>query len=193
MHRGHFAVKEAVFPFLKFPGCDVLLGPEMRSTGEVMGISDDFGLAYAKSQLGAGNGLPTEGCVFLSVKDADKAKTVELGHRLIDMGFSILATEGTHEFFAENDIPSEMIQKLQEGRPNILDAITNGEIHLVVNTPIGKKSQWDDSYIRKSAIKYKIPYITTLAAANAAAEGITALRQDGSEVHSLQEHHSRLQ
>lgn len=185
----HFGVKEAVFPFNMFPEVDPVLGPEMRSTGEVLGLAHSFGLAFYKAELAAGQKLPTEGTVLITVSDADKAGILEAARQFHTLGFKILATTGTHEFLKRHDIPSEWIRKVSEGRPNIVDAIKNGEIHLVINTPAGKFSEHDDSYIRKAAIKYKLPYITTTAAALAAAKGIAAFRKGQETVQSLQEYH----
>jgi len=185
----HFGVKEAVFPFNMFPEVDPVLGPEMRSTGEVLGLAHSFGLAFYKAELAAGQKLPTEGTVLITVSDADKAGILESARQFHTLGFKILATGGTHEFLKRHDIPSEWIRKVSEGRPNIVDAIKNGEIHLVINTPAGKFSEHDDSYIRKAAIKYKLPYITTTAAALAAAKGIAAFREGQETVQSLQEYH----
>jgi len=186
----HFGVKEAVFPFNMFPEVDPLLGPEMRSTGEVLGMADSFGLAFFKAQDAAKQPLPCEGTVLITVAERDRPEVLEAARQFADLGFLIRATRGTHAFLSESGIGSELILKMQEGRPNIVDAITNGEIQLVVNTPSGKLSQYDDSYIRKAAIKYKIPYITTLAAAVAAARGIGAYRQSRGEVRSLQAYHA---
>ena len=186
----HFGVKEAVFPFNMFPEVDPLLGPEMRSTGEVLGIADSYGLAYFKAQEAAKQLLPTEGTVLITVSEKDRPAVASVARDFAELGFRIKATRGTHEFLASQGIESELILKMHEGRPNIADGITNGEIHLVVNTPVGKLSQYDDSYIRKTAIKYKVPYITTLAAAAAAAKGIAAYREHGSGVRSLQDHHA---
>ena len=186
----HFGVKESVFPFNMFPEVDPRLGPEMRSTGEVLGMADSFGLAFFKSQEAANQRLPIEGTVLITVSERDRPAVLEVAKRFHDLGFKIRATEGTHRFLAEHSIPSERILKLHEGRPNILDAITNREIHLIINTPSGKKGQYDDSYIRKAAIKHKVPYITTLAAAVAAAKGIAACRQGHGRVKSLQRYHA---
>jgi carbamoyl-phosphate synthase large subunit len=185
----HFGVKEAVFPFNMFPEVDPVLGPEMRSTGEVLGMAESFGLAFYKAEEAAGSRLPTEGTVLMSVSDPDKPPLVEIATRFKKLGFEIMATRGTHEFLTKNGIEAKPIDKMHEGRPNIVDAITNREIHLVVNTPIGKLGKHDDSYIRKAAIKYKVPYITTIAAALAAVKGIEAYRQGRGEVKSLQEYH----
>ena len=188
----HYGVKEAVFPFPMYHEVDPVLGPEMRSTGEVLGLADSFGLAFYKAQEGAKQLLPIEGTVLMSVSSQDRPAVRKVARKFADLDFKILATEGTCGFLTENDIPAEPIKKLYEGRPNILDAITNGDIHLVVNTPVGKLSQHDDSYIRKAAIKHKIPYITTLSAAEAAAEGIAAQRAGGGKIQSLQEYHASI-
>jgi carbamoyl-phosphate synthase large subunit len=188
----HYGVKEAVFPFPMFPEVDPVLGPEMRSTGEVLGMAGGFGLAFYKAEEAAKSCLPTEGTVLISVCSPDHQAALAPAQRFQEMGFRILATEGTHAFLTANGVNSESIKKLTEGRPNILDAITNREIQLVINTPVGRLSQHDDSYIRKAAIKYKVPYITTIAAARAAADGIAAFRAGRSEVKSLQEYHASL-
>lgn len=188
----HFGVKEAVFPFNMFPEVDPILGPEMRSTGEVLGIADSFGLAYYKAQEATRSSLPTAGTVLLSVTDGDKPAALETARQFAANGFDILATAGTYKFLQENGIQCQVIKKMYEGRPNIVDGITNKIINLVINTPSGKRSQHDDSYIRKAAIKYKVPYITTMAAALASAAGITAYKekQGGSSgLKSLHEYH----
>lgn len=189
----HFGVKEAVFPFNMFPEVDPVLGPEMRSTGEVLGIADSFGRAFYKTEEATQTPLPTEGTVLISVAEKDRPAVLEVAREFAKLGFKIKATRGTHQFLTSQNIEAELINKLQEGRPNIVDAIMNREIQLVVNTPIGKSSQQDDSYIRKTAIKYKVPYITTLAAALASAKGIAAHRENPGGVKSLQEYHAELQ
>jgi carbamoyl-phosphate synthase large subunit len=186
----HFGVKEAVFPFNMFPEVDPLLGPEMRSTGEVLGMADSFGLAFYKAQEAAQQVLPCEGTVLITVSEADRPAVLEVARQFHQLGFKILATLGTHKFLADKGIPAEHVLKLHEGRPNIVDIIKNREIHLVVNTPGGKLSKFDDSYIRKAAIKYKVPYITTLAGALAAARGIAAARRQQHQVRSLQSYHA---
>ncbi|MGB2814782.1 MAG: carbamoyl-phosphate synthase large subunit [Dehalococcoidales bacterium] len=188
----HYGVKEAVFPFNMYPEVDPVLGPEMRSTGEVLGIADSFGLAFFKAEVAAQQLLPLDGTVLMTVSPKDRPAVYEVAAQFAQLGFKIKATQGTHEFLASRGVPSEMILKMHEGRPNIADGITNGEIQLVINTPSGKLSQYDDSYIRKAAIKYKVPYITTLAAAMAAAKGITAYRQVKAGVKSLQRYHSEI-
>ncbi len=187
----HVGVKEAVFPFKMFPEVDPTLGPEMKSTGEVLGIADTFGLAFFKSQEGAGQKLPAHGTVLISVKQKDKKEILAVAKYLQSVGFKILATDDTHKFLSANGVNSSFIKKVHEGRPNIVDAIHNKEINLIINTPIGKNSKYDDSYIRKAAIKYMIPYITTAAAAESVAEGIKAYLQKkkGMTVKSLQEYH----
>ncbi len=188
----HFGVKEAVFPFNMFPEVDPLLGPEMRSTGEVLGMADSFGPAYYKALEAAQQRLPIEGTVLITVSDRDKQEALQVARRFESLGFKIKATRGTYRFFSQNGVQVDPIDKMHEGRPNIVDAIKNKEIKLVINTPSGKLSKYDDSYIRKAAIKYKVPYITTLAAAIAAARGIEALKQRESDVKSLQSYHSNI-
>jgi carbamoyl-phosphate synthase large subunit len=185
----HFGVKEAVFPFNMFPGVDPLLGPEMRSTGEVLGLADSYGLAFFKSQEATQTSLPLEGTVLITIADRDKDKILECARNFHDMKFNIMATDGTKRFLEAHGIECEYIRKVHEGRPNIVDAIKNGVINLVVNTPAGKQSEYDDSYIRKSAIRYKVPYITTTSAALAATKGIRDRRTGAYKVKSLQEYH----
>ncbi len=185
----HFGVKEAVFPFNMFPEVDPLLGPEMRSTGEVLGLADSFGLAFFKAQEATQQALPFEGTVLITVAEKDRPAGLEVAKRFDKLGFKIKATAGTHKFLADNGIETEVIRKMHEGRPNIVDGIKNNEIHLVVNTPSGRLGKHDDSYIRKAAIKHKVPYITTIAAAVAAAKGIAAYRQGHGRVKSLQQYH----
>ena len=189
----HFGVKEAVFPFNMFHEVDPVLGPEMRSTGEVLGIADSFGLAFFKAQEATQTILPSSGTVLISVREQDRPAVFEVSQKFADLGFKILATKGTNKFLTENGIYSEEIKKLHEGRPNILDSITTNEIQLIINTPIGKDSNQDDSYIRKAAIKHKIPYITTLAAALASAKGIeayNAAHENKDRVKHLQDYHA---
>jgi len=186
----HFGVKEAVFPFYMFPEVDPVLGPEMRSTGEVLGMADTYGLAFFRAQEAASSTLPHEGTVLLTVSEHDRHGALEVARRFIELGFRIRATEGTRAFLAEHGLDAELILKVHEGRPNIADAIRNREINLVVNTPAGRLSIHDDSYIRKAAIQYKVPYITTTAAAIAAAKGIAARRGGKGEMRSLQEYHA---
>ncbi len=188
----HFGVKEAVFPFKMFPEVDPLLGPEMRSTGEVLGLADSFGLAFFKAQEATQETLPSAGTVLITVAKQDKTYITETAKQFADMGFKILATEGTCQFLTKKGIPAKPVLKVYEGRPNIIDCIKNKEIQLIINTPIGKQSQHDDSYIRKAAIKYKIPYITTATAAAATAKGIAAKLKRDADVKSLQEYHAEI-
>jgi carbamoyl-phosphate synthase large subunit len=185
----HVGVKEAVFPFNMFPEVDPVLGPEMKSTGEVLGIAESFGMAYWKAQE-AINPLPTKGTVLITVAKPDRSSLGEVARQFIKAGFKIMATEGTHAFLASCGVVSEHILKEHEGRPNVTDAIKNKEIQLVINTPSGKLSKYDDSYLRKAAIKYKVPYITSLTAAMAAARGINAYCAGKSAVKSIQQYHA---
>jgi carbamoyl-phosphate synthase large subunit len=185
----HVSVKEAVFPFDRFPEVDVLLGPEMKSTGEVMGIDDDFGKAFAKSQLAAGQHLPTGGSVFVSVKDADKDEANSFVHQLHDLGFDFLATRGTSRSLQDAGIANRLVKKIAEGRPNVTDRIKNGEIRLVINTPSGKESAGSSRIIRRTVLRYGLPYATTLAGACAMASGIEAMIKRGLTVRSLQDFH----
>lgn len=191
----HFGVKEAVFPFNMFPEVDPVLGPEMRSTGEVLGLADTFGLAFYKAQEAARLTLPEHGTVLISVADRDKPYALEVAREFAKLGFGIKATRGTQQYLVSNGIKAEAIDKIYEGRPNIVDSIMNKEIHLIINTPIGKRSQNDDSYIRKTAIKYKIPHITTMAAALASAKGIAAYKENGGKdsVKALQSYHKGIE
>lgn len=184
--RDHIAVKEAVFPFARFPGVDTLLGPEMRSTGEVMGLDYDYAVAFAKSQLGAGSALPTGGTVFVSMRDADKAGIVDSMRRLEALGFKIIATTGTQRFLAEQGIACAKINKVLEGRPHIVDAIKNGEVQLVFNTTEGARALGDSRSMRRAALLQKVPYYTTLAGAVAASLGIEAYKTGTLEVRPLQ-------
>lgn len=181
-------VKAPVFPFVKFPDEDVVLGPEMKSTGEVMGVGPHFGIAFAKALTGAGMNLPLEGSVFISVNDTDKQALAPIASELHQLGFHLVATDGTHRFLAENSIPAKKIYKVNEGRPNIADALINGDIQMVINTPFGKVSHYDESAIRKKAIRMGIPCITNLAGAEAAVEGIKALRKGALSVYALQDY-----
>jgi len=185
----HFGVKEAVFPFSMFQEVDPLLGPEMRSTGEVLGMADTFGLAYFKAQEAAQPALPSNGTVLITISEHDRSAVIEVARQFATLGFKIKCTEGTHHFLKGHGVDSEHILKIYEGRPNIVDSIKNGEINLVINTPSGKLSKYDDSYIRKSAIRYKVPYITTLAAGIAAARGVRAIQCGHGIVKSLQDYH----
>ncbi len=189
----YYGVKEAVFPFNMFQEVDPVLGPEMRSTGEVLGLSRFYGEAFFKAQEATQTKLPLEGTVLITVNDKDKPEVVELAREFAETGFRILASKHTFELIREAGIEAEMVNKLQEGRPNILDLITNGKIDLIVNTPIGQEKMADDSYLRKAAIKKKIPYMTTMAAAKATVSGIKSLKKPGcGEVKSLQQLHSEI-
>jgi carbamoyl-phosphate synthase large subunit len=186
----HVSVKEAVFPFNRFPGVDTVLGPEMKSTGEVMGIDQDFGMAFAKSQMAANASLPLKGTVFVTVKNKDKRSVIFIAKRLTDMGFKLLATQGTAQALASNGMEVTVVRKVHEGRPNVVDLIKNGEVHLIMNTPAGKGPRSDDFQIRRTAVVYGIPCITTLSACAAAANGIEALKKREMKVKSLQEYHN---
>jgi carbamoyl-phosphate synthase large subunit len=188
----HFGVKEAVFPFNMFPEVDPILGPEMRSTGEVLGMADSFPLAFFKAEQAANQTLPSQGAVLITVTDPDKPAIVPIAKEFQKLGFKIKATEGTYRLLTDKGIKAERIFKMHEGRPNIIDAIKNREIQLIINTPAGKLGKYDDSYIRKAAITYKIPYITTTAAAAASVKGIAAARTGDSPVRSLQSYHSAI-
>ncbi|CDO58728.1 Carbamoyl-phosphate synthase large chain [Candidatus Phaeomarinobacter ectocarpi] len=182
----HIAVKEAVFPFARFPGVDTILGPEMRSTGEVMGLDTSFGVAFAKSQLGGGTTVPEEGTAFVSMKDGDKERIIEPARQLCEMGFKIVATSGTARLLEENNVPVTRINKVLEGRPHIVDAITNGEVQLVFNTTEGAQALSDSASLRRAALQNKVPYYTTLSGAMAATRAIAAMRRDELQVASLQ-------
>ncbi len=187
----YYGVKEAVMPFNMFPEVDPVLGPEMRSTGEVLGLAPTVGEAYVKAEEGAKAELPLEGTVLISVNDRDKAEVVDVAKLFKDANFNILATGKTFELIKEAGIEAEKVNKVYEGRPNIVDLMTNGKIQLIVNSPVGKASIHDDSYLRKNAIKNRIPYITTMAAAKSAAAGINYVLKNGDEdVKSIQEWHS---
>jgi carbamoyl-phosphate synthase large subunit len=180
------AVKEAVLPFNKFD-VDIILGPEMRSTGEVMGLDESFGMAFAKAAISAGSPLPTGGTLCVTVNDRDKATVTPIIRRFHDLGFRVLATAGTHRYLRARGIPSQPVFKVGEGRPNIVDLMISGEIQLLINTPLGKKSQYDDYAMRRMAITRKVPYCTTLSAASAACDAAIALRSRVHEVKSLQD------
>ncbi|MEC8688563.1 MAG: carbamoyl-phosphate synthase large subunit [Cyanobacteriota bacterium] len=185
------SIKEAVLPFRRFPGADTVLGPEMRSTGEVMGSADSFGMAYAKAELGAGEALPTSGRVFLSTHDRDKAALVPVAARLIELGFDLIATSGTAKALSEAGLNVESVLKVHEGRPNIEDLIRSNQVQLVINTPIGRQAAHDDKYLRRAALDYAVPTVTTLAGARAAVEAISALQnQPTLTIHALQDVHA---
>ena len=185
----YFCVKESVFPFSRFPGVDTLLGPEMSSTGEVMGIDDDFGMAFAKSQMAAGQILPLTGGVLFSVKGPDKAATVPLARDFQEEGYKLYATGGTAAYLRENGLAVTRVPKIREGRPNIIDLIKSQEIHLLINTPEGRYTPADSYSIRRATLEYNIPYTTTLAAARATLDSIRAMKRGKLEVKSLQEYH----
>jgi len=187
----HVAVKESVFPFNRFPGVDPVLGPEMKSTGEVMGIDREFGLAFAKAEIAAGTILPLKGNVFISVKDRDKRAVVFIAKKLVDLGFKILATKGTAKVLEKNGIEVTTVQKVHEGRPNIVDLMKNKEIHLLINTPSGKKPKTDQISIRAYAVMNSIPIITTISGAQAAVNGIESLIKKEVSVRSLQEYQKK--
>jgi len=189
----HYGVKEAVLPFNMFPEVDPVLGPEMRSTGEVLGMADSFELAYYKAQEATQTSLPSSGTVLISVNDSDKSDALEVARKFLKIGFKIRATEGTCKFLKDNGIDCEHIKKIFEGRPNIADCIANKELNLIINTPMTKLSEFDDSYIRKISIKHKVPYITTMTAALASAKGIAAYIENSllePRKKSLQEYHA---
>lgn len=189
-HVEYFSVKEAVLPFNKFPGCEIRLGPEMRSTGEVMGIDPDAGLAFAKSQAAAGATLPTRGGVFISINDVDKPKFIPIARQLLEMGFHLYATDGTHRFLQKNGIAGAMLNKIKEGRPNIIDYVINGQIQLVINTFSGPQGRPDEQAIRTLVISRGIPLMTTISAARAGVEGIAAMRDQKVTLKCIQEYHA---
>ncbi len=191
----HVAVKEAVFPFIKLPGVDPILGPEMKATGEVMGIDYDFGLAYYKAELAAGMRLPLEGTVFISVKKEDRGKVLPIAKKLEDMGFKILATTGTAGFLREQGVKAEITLKVSEGRPNVIDEIINGRIDFIINTPSGKRGKTEGFLIRRAAVDHNVPYITTISGAIAVVRAIESLRRagmDGVTVKAIQEYHDEI-
>ena len=189
----YYGVKEAVFPFNMFQEVDPVLGPEMRSTGEVLGLSASYGEAFYKAQEATQSTLPLSGTVLISVNKRDKVESVEVAKKLYNDGFKILATGDTYVRITEAGIPAEKVKKLDEGRPNVLDIITNNQVDLIVNSPVGKDSKTDDSYLRKAAIKAKVPYITTMAAALATADGIHKVKTSvNDDIKSLQELHNEI-
>ena len=189
----YVGVKEAVFPFNMFPEVDPVLGPEMRATGEVMGLAETFGLAFYKAQESAGYKLPLEGNVLLTVASKDRENLLPIAKKIESLGFNIFATEGTSQFLNDQGIKNALIKKLHEGRPNISDAIKNNELHLIINTPIGKDSKHDDSYIRMMAIQRKVPYVTSIAAAGVTIEGIEETKNSKALPMALQEYHALLE
>ncbi|HET9130645.1 MAG TPA: ATP-grasp domain-containing protein, partial [Terriglobia bacterium] len=185
----HISVKEAVFPFAKFPQTPVFLGPEMRSTGEVMGISGNFGEAISKSQMGAGNTLPNSGRVFVSVNDSDKNEiTLDIVRGFLNLGFSLVATEGTAKFLNDNAVTTNRIFKVGEGRPNVVDMVKNGDIQLIINTPLGESSRYDEYSIGWAALEHKVAYVSTLSAAATAVKGIESQQNGTLTVKSVQEY-----
>ena len=186
----HIAVKEAVFPFDRFHGVDTILGPEMKSTGEVMGIDEDFGLAFGKSQTACGNKIPLSGKIFISLKDKDKPASVPIVKKLLELGLSVIATRGTAKYLKENGIEVEVINKVREGRPHIVDLIKNKEIHFVINTVSGSQAQKDSFSIRQSAIQYRIPFTTTISGATAVVNAIEKLKTREIHIKSIQEYHA---
>ena len=184
----YFAVKESVLPFRKFPGADIMLGPEMKSTGEVMGLYKDFGLAFAKSQEAAGNNLPRSGSVFISVKNSMRRNIIFMAKMISSMGFKIFASEGTWRVLSSNGINVKMVPKIGEGKPDIIDLIKANDINLVINVPAGKKSQMDSKPIRSAAVSQGIPYITTLEGAQAAISGMDSTERTGFSVKPIQEY-----
>jgi carbamoyl-phosphate synthase large subunit len=186
-----FYVKSPVFPFVKFPGVDPVLGPEMHSTGEVMGVGESFGEAYAKAMIGAGLELPREGTAFISVNDGDKGQAAVLARKLLRLGFKLVATFGTAARLSEVGLPVENVFKVNEGRPNVVDFIKRGEIDLIINTPLGRVSHFDEQAIRRAALQYNVPCVTTMTGAHAMVEAITAReRQTEITVYSLQALHA---
>src|SRR5437879_9187982 len=186
----HFSVKEAVFPFLRYQGVDISLGPEMKSTGEVMGMDVDLGLAYAKSQMAAPPPLPKKGNVFISVKDSDKDAVMPVAREFVKLGFGIIATSGTATALAKAKIKVKKVFKLREGRPNVLDRVKNGDINFIINTPSGKIPRQDEVSIRNAYLTQKILIMTTVRAAQASANGIRSLQKSKVHVRSLQEYHA---
>jgi carbamoyl-phosphate synthase large subunit len=191
VEMSYVAVKEAVFPFTKLPNVDTVLGPEMRSTGEVMGIADSFGWAFAKAQIAADGALPTSGVIMVTVNDSDKPTVTPIVRRFHEMGFSLIATEGTARHLQKRGIPCQKVLKVWEGRPNAVDLIVTGQIQLLINTPLGKYSQRDDYELRRAALMYRVPYTTTMSAASAACDAAIALRSSHGDVLSLQERYQR--
>ena len=185
-----FYIKTPVFPFVKFPGVDPILGPEMRSTGEVMGVAENFGGAFLKAQLGAGARLPKEGAVFISVNDGDKAEVVNLARELHEMGFRLVATRGTQKRIESAGLSCDFVNKVNEGRPNIADLVKSKQVDLIINTPLGRTSFYDERAIRRAAMQYSVPCITTMTGATATVAAIRALKEEELHVSSLQEYHA---
>jgi carbamoyl-phosphate synthase large subunit len=189
--NGFYAVKSPVFPFGRFHGVDTILGPEMKSTGEVMGVGTTFGTAFAKAQLSAGQRLPTAGTAFLSVNDRDKAALGEIAGQLVTLGFKLIATRGTAAALAAKGVAVEKVFKVNEGRPDVVDLLKTRKVQLIVNTPLGAKSFYDERAIRRAAVRHQVPCITTLEGAMAAVSGIEALVKHKTEIHCLQDLHPK--
>jgi carbamoyl-phosphate synthase large subunit len=189
--RDYYAVKSPVFPFSKFRGVDTILGPEMRSTGEVMGIAKNFGQAFAKAQLSAGQKMPRSGTIFISVSDHDKLLAVPLARELQELGYRIIGTRGTATALQSHGIKIETIYKVNEGRPNIVDLVKTGKVDLIINTPLGRESFYDEKSIRRASVRYGVPCITRLSAANAAARALRSQSDDVIQVSALQDLHLR--
>jgi len=185
-------VKTPVFPFVRFPGVDTILGPEMKSTGEVMGAASNFGVAFAKAQLAVGQRLPEKGAAFISVNNSDKPTVLSITRALVELGFKIVATRGTAAYLRAHGLPIELVYKVNEGRPNVVDQILNGQIDLVINTPLGRESFFDDRAMRRVAMFHNIPCITTLTGASAAVSAIRALRTQGLDVRAIQDYHTEI-
>jgi carbamoyl-phosphate synthase large subunit len=183
-------VKSPVFPFVRFPGVDTILGPEMKSTGEVMGGAQSFGAAFAKAQLAVGQQLPEGGTAFISVNNDDKPTALPIVRDLADLGFRILATRGTAAYLRAHGLPVDVVYKVNEGRPNVVDEMVNGKVHLVVNTPLGRDSFFDDRAVRRAAMMQGVPCITTLTGASAAVAAIRALRTQALDVRALQDYYA---
>ena len=188
----YYAVKESVFPFNRFPGAPIMLSPEMRSTGEVMGIDADLGVAFAKSQMAASPSLPESGDAFVSVKDGDKEKAIQIAKKLSDLGFGIIATAGTGELLKSQGIEVKSVCRLSEGRPNVIDLIKNNQVSLIINTPQGTIPRQNENQIRTEAVKHKVCIMTTISAAEAAVDGIKSLREKGFEVCSIQDYGKKI-
>jgi carbamoyl-phosphate synthase large subunit len=185
----YYCVKEAVMPFDRFENVDPVLGPEMKSTGEVMGIDRDLGAAVAKAQFAAGQKLPTQGTVFISVQDKDKLPALPVARKFHEMGFTIMATRGTAQFLEENDVPTQVVKKVSAGRPHVVDAVTNNEVQLILNTGASSQTKQDGYEIRRAAIKYKIPYATTTDGTKAICSAIQALKKESLSVKPIQDYH----
>jgi carbamoyl-phosphate synthase large subunit len=185
-------VKTPVFPFVRFPGVDTILGPEMKSTGEVMGGASNFGVAFAKAQLAVGQRLPEKGSAFISVNNSDKPTVLPVARDLVDLGFRIVATRGTAAYLRAHGLPVEVVFKVNEGRPHVADQILNGQIDLVINTPLGRESFFDDRAVRRVAMIHNVPCITTLTGATATVSAIRAMRSQGLDVRALQDYHAEI-